>query len=297
MNQALSVSIIVLCYNRSFLLQKYLERLVPQLKTKDRVIVVNNGSALEETRKIEQIIKDLRKDRKGKIFLIKGDKKSNIPRGRNLGIKVAKQKSQIIASQDDDCLPDKNWLERVKSEHKSHPNWGVIQGRIISIPKISLYARITSLNYQNWLKSNLINKNQLLTFDSKNVSFKAKLFQSGIKFNEEYERSSDIELGQNLRKMGYKIGYSSKIKAYHQERTSLLPFLKQHYHIARGESKTGINLFPERYYYHLASLSHLAWELIKEKKLVSSIKLLALVPVILIVRAGIFLSRPLQYKS
>lgn len=288
-------SIIVLTRNRSFLLQKCLEKLVPQLRGNDAIIIVNNGSTLTETKKIKQVINHLKNKN---LQLVWGDKKGNIPKGRNKGIVSVSKKSQIIAFLDDDCLPNKNWSKNIRKEHQAYHEWQVIQGKVISIPKNNLYARITGITYQNWLRSNLLNKNLLATFDSKNVSFKVKVFRSGLSFNEKFGRSSDIELGLRLRKKGFKIGYSPKIKTYHRERTTLIPFLKQHINIAKGERGVElVGLFPSRYKYHFFLFRRLAWQLFKERKFLSLSLFLLLIPLILILRTAVFLSRPLQYKS
>ena len=248
MNQVSAASIVILCRNRSFLLQKCLQKLVLQLKDNDRVVIVNNGSTPKETEKIKQVISCFKNKN---LQLVWGDKNGNIPNGRNKGIAIASKKSQIIAFLDDDCLPNKNWLKNIRKEHQAYHEWQVIQGKVISIPKNNLYARITGITYQNWLRSNLLNKNLLATFDSKNASFKAKIFRLGLLFNEKFGRSSDIELGLRLRKKGFKIGYSPKIKAYHRERTTLISFLKQHINIAKGERGIElVGLFPSRYKYH-----------------------------------------------
>ncbi len=286
-------SIIIITNNRSTLLKKCLDSIAGQLTKNDEIYVVNNASIKKETKKVINLIKMYQSKN---VYYIYSNTDS-IPKGRNKGLKKIKKDSNLVAFIDDDCLANSNWLKSVKEEHDAHQDLQVIQGKVISIPKDNLYARITGLTYQNWLRSNLLNKNLLKTFDSKNISFKKRVFRSGLLFNEKHERSSDIELGQRLQKGGFKIGYSPKIRVYHQERTSLFPFLKQHLNIARGESKTEtITLFPSRYKYHLAAFRKLTWQLIKEGKILSLFQFLFLIPVILTLRAGVFLSRPLRYK-
>lgn len=283
----MKTSIIVLTHNRSSLLEKCLDSLLSQTRPSDEVIVVNNNSSREETKKIMALI---RKHKENVRYLF--NKTNSIPRGRNKGIKNAQKGSKIIAFIDDDCLANKDWLENIKKEHQAHREWQAIQGKVVSIPKDNLYARMTGITYQNWLRSNLLEKNLLSIIDTKNVSFKAKVFSLSLRFNEKFEKSSDIELGLRLRKKSFKIGHSPKIIVKHLERTGIIPFLHQHLNIAQGESKTNIKLLPSRYKYHLSPFAQLAWQLIKEKAFLSLLILLFLLPIILILRMVVFLSRP-----
>ncbi len=284
-------AIVVLAYNRSFLLKQCLKSLIGKLESEDKIILINNHSSADESQKIESLIKRFPPDKL--IYLV--NQTNSIPKARNLGIKTA-ESFDLVAFLDDDCRANEDYLLNLKKAHLVHSNWQIIQGKVSSIPFNNLYARLTGLTYQNWLKANLLTNGTLRTFDSKNVSFKNEVLKD-LHFNEALNRSSDIDSGQLLKEKGYTIGYSPETSVFHQERTTLFPFLVQHFNIAEGELDTGLKFFPKRYLYHFSTFYALFLQLIKEGEIFSSLKLILLVFLILTIRTAVFLTHPGRYRS
>ncbi len=282
-------STIILTHSRSAMLEKCLNSLMGQLTPDDNIILINNNSNTAETAKVENLIRPYRRTKIHYFF----NPSSLIPKGRNLGLDLVKRKAEIINFVDDDCIVAPNWLINTKNQHSRHPGWGAIQGRVISLPLNSFYAQLTSSNYQNWLRSNFLTTKTLFTFDSKNLSLKVQSIKT-LRFNEHLIHSSDIDLGQKFTANGLIIGYSPEVLVYHQERTTLDSFLKQHLQIAGGESMLRIKLFPNRYYYHLSSSTRLLVNLLRKREISNVLKFTLLVPTIISLRVFVFFLKRLS---
>lgn len=283
-----NVSVVVVTRRRRKELKRLLKSLVKQThKPLEIIIVVNDDSFELENKLVKQFVQlpisVLLEPRKG------------IPVARNKGIKYAK--GEIITFIDDDCEAEINWIQQITEVHKKYDEKTIIQGKSISVPKNNFYVQITSSHYKNWIKAQDFYNNELQTFDTKNLSFKSKVFNDKDNlFNEEIMfASDDIELGYRLRKKGFKILYNKKVAVKHFERTSFLDFYRQHVRFAIGEAEVKkytkslllTNLIPhKKYSYHIKSFIKQEIKYLKSGKFYFIVKLffveLGLLPVRLI---------------
>jgi len=233
MADKLTTSIIILTKNRAEFLEKNLISLTKQSVKPTEIIIVNNNS----TDNTSQIIKKYQKFLPLKEFKNLG---SGYAKLYNFGIQKAS--SKLLCFLDDDCLANKNWLKYLIEKHKQYPK-EIVQGNTFSLPKDNLYAQIMGNHYQNWLKSNLINKEELRFLDNKNLAVPEFLIKKYGAFSEKHNLGSeDIEFGLRMRRKGIKIIFQPKAIAYHHERNNFKDFVKQHYRIAKSESQLDKNL-------------------------------------------------------
>jgi len=214
-------SIVIITHNRPQKLLLCLSKLSPQLESSDETIIIDNGSLPLNSNKNRIISK---KFKQTKYFYLL-DK--NIPKARNIGIKLSADKSDLICFIDDDCIPIVCWLNLIKKHHNINKSVFAIQGSANYVPKKNLYNQITKLQYNSWLKSQE-NYPLVSYLDTKNISFKRKLFFSNaLKFNTSFTRASDIDLGIQAVKKNLTMRHISSIKVFHYEDPDFFTFLKK----------------------------------------------------------------------
>ena len=121
MEISLSISVIIITRNRAEWLKDALTSLTKQSRQPNEVIVVDNDSK-DNTREVILSFSD-RLNIKCIYEAIRG-----IPHTRNAGI--ANATGDIIASIDDDCVADENWLKHIEIPFIRDPNIGVVGGEL-----------------------------------------------------------------------------------------------------------------------------------------------------------------------
>lgn len=168
-------------------------------------------------------------------------KNANIPEGRNLGIKNSK--GEILAFTDTDCVVDKNWLKEIDLELSKE---GVLAvGGPNLIPKAKTWFEKcigTALNtYFGSLGSisGLIKEKRtaVRSVAANNAAYKREIIKDVGLFDEKLITGEDPDLNLRIRKKGFKIIYSPKIKVWHYRRQTLKKFLKQMYYYGVGRVK------------------------------------------------------------
>ena len=121
MEKRLSISVAVITFNRAEWLKDALSSLTRQIRLPDEVVVVDNGSK-DHTKDVVLSFRD-RLNIKYVYEPIRG-----IPHARNTAIRNAI--GDIIASIDDDCVADENWLKQIEIPFIKDPNIGVVGGNV-----------------------------------------------------------------------------------------------------------------------------------------------------------------------
>ena len=121
MKKNLSISVIVITFNRAKSLQDTLLSLARQERQPDEVIVVDNAS----TDNTKEIVLSFRNKFNIKYIY---EKRRGIPYARNTGVKNATK--DIIAFTDDDCVADRNWLKYLEIPFIKDPHVGVVGGEV-----------------------------------------------------------------------------------------------------------------------------------------------------------------------
>lgn len=121
MEGRLSISVVIITLNRAKWLKDALTSLTRQSRQPDEVVVVDNGSK-DHTREVVSGFSD-RLNVKYVYETVRG-----IPHARNAGIRNAT--GDVIASIDDDCVADDDWLKKIEIPFIKDPHIGVVGGEV-----------------------------------------------------------------------------------------------------------------------------------------------------------------------
>lgn len=247
LNSMLNLSIIIITKDRVGLLEKCLTSLEGQVRKNDEVVVIMDAKTKDGTQELLLKYK--------KIFPLVYYKSSveGYPYNYNLGIK--KSKNSILVFIGDDCVVTCDFVKRVKIAH-SGDKPVVVQGVTYSVPAGNIYAELMGDNYQNWLILNTadLTKHRLKTFDNKNVSIPRKIFDLYGTYDSKFSRGAeDRAFGLKLFQTGLPIVLDASIIAYHNEKTALREFMRQHVRIAQSETIADAAL-PKKHQIGVASL-------------------------------------------
>ena len=121
MEKRLSISAAIITFNRAEWLKDALTSLTKQTRQPDEVVVVDNGSK-DHTKDVVLSFRD-KLNIKYVYEPVRG-----IPHARNTAIRNAT--GDIIASIDDDCVADENWLKQIEIPFIKDPNIGVVGGNV-----------------------------------------------------------------------------------------------------------------------------------------------------------------------
>jgi len=121
MENSLSISVVIVTRNRAELLKDALDSLTRQSRQPDEVIIVDNDSK-DNTKEAALNFSD----RLNIKYIY--EPKRGIPHARNAGIRNTT--GDIIASIDDDCVADENWLKCLEIAFIRDPNVGVVGGEL-----------------------------------------------------------------------------------------------------------------------------------------------------------------------
>lgn len=138
----LSISVVIVTRNRAELLKDTLASITRQSRQPDEVIVVDNDSK-DNTKEAALNFSD----RLNIKYIYEPTR--GIPHARNAGIRNAT--GDIIASIDDDCVADENWLKYIEIPFIKDPNLGVVGGEVS-------YFRIEDSNLEAFHMKNMISR-------------------------------------------------------------------------------------------------------------------------------------------
>src|SRR2546426_11042593 len=120
----LTISIIIITYNRPFLLRHCLERVLAQPYPHKEIIVVDSSSNDESEQVVAQYPEVISVRLRGQ--------RNNRPQAYNEGI--AASSGNIIAFVDDDAMVQTGWLEALLNAYRDE-TVGAAGGRVISMPE------------------------------------------------------------------------------------------------------------------------------------------------------------------
>lgn len=236
----LSVSIVIPAYNAQKIISKTIEACLQQNYSNEyEVIVVDDGSTDDTADIIKKYpVKYIYQNNSGPAA------------ARNTGWKAAS--GEIICFIDSDCIPEKNWVEKIVKRYTSDEIGGV-GGSYDIINKDSLLARCI---HEEIGQRHITTSGETDYLGSFNLSYRKKVLEKMGGFNESFKHASgeDNDLSYRVKKAGYKLIFDKDIKVSHHHQTNFLKYLKEQYRhgywrmklyrlhpdMAKGDSYAGI---------------------------------------------------------
>lgn len=210
-----SVSIVVLTYNSSKIIEKCLDSLNDQTNKNFEVLIVDDDS-IDNTL---NIVKKFLNISSFKIKILRNGK-HNISRGRNIGIKNSK--FRYVAFLDSDAYADKNWINELLKDFNKNPNTALVGGKEIQKFNKGFPKGISFNDY-------FTNKIAGDFWSIKGCNFAIdKVTLKGIFFNEKFTHNDETEFIERISKK-FDFNYNKNAIVYHQPRTSPKKYLFQMY--------------------------------------------------------------------
>ncbi|MEM0360262.1 MAG: glycosyltransferase family A protein [Candidatus Diapherotrites archaeon] len=224
------ISVVIPAHNRPVFLENTLKALLEQTESDFEAIIVGfEGN--DTIKKVQEKFYDKRLH----FFEINSpfpDKK------RNFGVKQAKAK--IIAFTDDDCLPEKNWLEKIIAVFEKDNSLAGIEGLTWNNNK-ELYCHATE---------NLSGGK----FPACNYAFRKEWLEKVRGFDESYNFfREDTDLAFNVMEGGGKIVFCKNVKVFHPPRKLPLHFPLKELKMVKGDIRL-FKKFPGLYKKHFGFL-------------------------------------------
>ncbi|VAX34890.1 hypothetical protein MNBD_UNCLBAC01-1529 [hydrothermal vent metagenome] len=209
------ISIVVPAYNCQKTISKTIEAILNQSYASIELIIVDDGSSDATAKVVEQFdVNYLYQNNAGPAA------------ARNQGAKEAC--GEIILFTDSDCVPQKNWVEKIVSGFKE-PEIGVVAGSYgIANPK-NILARC--IHKEILFRHHYLMPQYPKVFGSYNFGIRKKIFEKVRGFNGAYRYASgeDNDLSYKILKSGYKIYFERNALVDHFHPVCLKKYLQEQY--------------------------------------------------------------------
>ena len=243
------VSIIVPTYNRAESLRQTLGALAQQTYTRREVVVVDDGST-DHTREIVRCYANVH-------YLFQSNR--GPAAARNAGARHAQ--GDCYAFTDDDCVPARNWAERIALDLQAHPVVAGVGGPCrapADVYAINAYARyewryergmLPPARYIRWLTQGRLDWRTVWpgtgdyiggmdcpTGRSNNVCYRSDIFRALNGFDESFAlpAAEDADFKIRLCLAGCQLLWDDSLLIEHRHAYTALRFRKQHLTYGRG---------------------------------------------------------------
>lgn len=224
----MKTSIGIVTKGRSSSLIRLVTCLVKQLTPHDSIIIVENGSQELSNKLLKNFFHT------SSIQLIHQEQAS-IPKARNKIFRMVKNKNDLLIYVDDDCIPQQEWLTRIKSTLMHRKNIFMLQGFVVSKPTNNLYAKISSILFNLWINNNVKSDKTITIMDTKNIGIKLQPFRHDpYLFDETLPYASDIDLAARLADRGIHNVFNDSIIVYHEERKTMISFILHRFRVSKS---------------------------------------------------------------
>jgi len=230
------ISVVVAARNESQYICKCIESLFNQDYDNYEVIVVD-GMSDDGTYEL------LKKLQEKYDFKLLKNEKGNAAAGRNLGISYAKGEAIAFIDGDAAAMPD--WLRNIKEAFGKSNAIGV--GGPDLLPDDSIYKSqaIARVMTSPLARGGKLNPSTQHAMDDKsrfvdhiptcNLCLKRSVFEKVGMFDENFVKGQDLELNYRIRKAGYRLFYSPKIRVIHYRKQHIREFARQIYKWAKAK--------------------------------------------------------------
>lgn len=171
-------------------------------------------------------------------------KKKTVSYNRNLGLKFANKKFDLILYLDSDVIPDKNIVRNHLSYHQQNNSFSLIGGPVVPsffLNKFNIWELLDGC--LSWFTSIAPNKLKIIKkpyhLPTCNLSIKVKfLIKNKIKFDDKLKTGEDVDLCNKVREKKGKIFLINKGKVFHQDRKNFRNFFTHHSNWGRHQFYT-----------------------------------------------------------
>lgn len=227
------ISVIIPTIGRQKALHNCLNSLSRQSILPDEIVIVDNSadskclpgrsnsSYLLSGTKIN--IKYIREARRGVAY------------ARNAGIKAAK--NDLIAFIDDDCIADKDWIEKIMDSAKKYTGV-LIQGMNYNGLPNNIFSCIEHFTTQSFFFSGLFKDSQGIYYskflDTKNCLIKKSLVPRFSYFDKQFFMLEDVDFSLTMARKGIKTILNKDIRVLHFGRSNLFSHILREFNKGRN---------------------------------------------------------------
>jgi GT2 family glycosyltransferase len=219
-------SIIVPTYARPVQLSSCLRSLADLNYPYDRfeVIVVDDGSG----RSMEPVVAPFQNRPFVKLLT---QANAGPAAARNRG--AAHANGDLLAFTDDDCAPDRNWLQALAARFEKGPGHAV-GGKTINTLPDNLFSTVSQIIIDAAYAHYNAMPDRARFFASNNLAMPSRLFSELGGFDPTFRTSEDRDLCDRWVHHGYPMVYAPEALVRHTHPLALRTFLSQHFHYGRG---------------------------------------------------------------
>ncbi len=231
-------SIIIACRNEFEYIEKCIKSIYNQDYKGDFELIVVDGMSTDGT---YEKLKDLKKKYKFQLYQ---NPMLNAAAGRNTGIKKAK--GEYTAFIDGDAIAHPDWLTQIKKTFEQNPKVIGVGGpdllpdestersRMIGQVMSSPVARGGKLNPST--QHSLMDENKYVEhIPTCNLCLKKEVYKKVGMFDEAFVKGQDLELNYRIKRAGFKLLYSPKIRVVHYRKHHIRSFVRQIYKWAKAK--------------------------------------------------------------
>lgn len=127
-----TIAVTAAIYNEEKNIDRFIKALLNQTKMPDEIVIVNDGSTDNTLKRLEFY------ESQNSILKVLSIKNSGPARARNIAWKHSS--SDLCLFTDGDCVPEKNWIEKIVSPFESNPDIGAVGGTYKTLNETSMLA-------------------------------------------------------------------------------------------------------------------------------------------------------------
>jgi len=218
------ISVIIPSYNSENTIKSCLDSLLNQSYRGDYEIILVDSSRDRTPEIVSENFPEVK--------LIHLEKKTDPGTARNIGINEAK--GELLAFIDSDCVAARDWLEKIKSAHRSNVRvvGGVVMNGNEEGDLIGLAGYIAE--FREFIPGQP--KREVIHIPTCNISYKKEIFRDYGVFRKEYYPQEDLFFNYHLWVRGEKILFDPAIQVFHHQRSKLKEFLNHQHNIGETTS-------------------------------------------------------------
>lgn len=203
----MNISLYIPCFNSSGYINQCLKGVLKQTYPIKEILVVDDGS----TDRTSEIASQF------PVRLIRHNRNEGLASARNTALREARY--EYIASVDSDCVPERDWLEKLVKTFSSGRIGGA-GGRLLESYSTNVFDYWRSVHMrQNWGEDS---KTDIPFLFGSNTLFKKKILLELGGYDEELKNNfEDYDISQRIKKAGYLLRYNPEAIVYHLRKDNL----------------------------------------------------------------------------